>query len=232
MNKLQFLLITFFVLFILSLPIAYVSPQTFSILLIVDDIVIAVGLYIFLNNLKVKKIGKIRIESVQYPFTYVLRAYTSPKNLWIVFDEKTKRFRSADWRDTPIRVILIMLLGSSLIYTSYLIVLTIAQVPILIPFRIIVLFMFFFMGLYSLSLGLYRLFSLKNKNANKVFGFLNKNKILINLIKQGKLYAHVTPNFLIKEGFVDSIEFILVEKLELDRLEKILIETAKMIQKL
>ena len=36
----------------------------------------------------------------------------------------------------------------------------------------------------------------------------------------------------IKEGFVNSVEFVLVEKVELDRLEKSLIETARLIQKL
>ena len=232
MNKVKFLFITFFVLFILSLPMASISPWTFSMLLIIEDLIIAVGLYVFLNGLKVKKIGKIRLESVQFPFTYVLRAYTSPKNLWVVFDEGTKRFRSADLRDLPVRVIIVMLLGSALIYTSYLIMFTILQVPILIPFRLIVLFTFFFMGLYSICLGLYRLFSLKNKNAEKIFRFLNRSKLVLDLIDRGKLYVQITPNFLLKEGFVDSIEFILVEKLELERLEKILTDTARMIQKL
>ncbi len=46
------------------------------------------------------------------------------------------------------------------------------------------------------------------------------------------LYVHVTPNFLIKDGFVTSVEFILMEKVELERLEKVLINTAKLIQKL
>ena len=232
MNKLKFLTILFFVLFIISLPLSTIWPRMFSTLLLIEDLIIFIGIFFFLKDLKVKRIGKIRVESVQYPFTYVLRAYTSPKKMWIVFDEKTKRFRPADFRDTPIRVFLIILLGSALMYTSYLIAFTITQVPILIPFRIIVLFLFFFMGLYSISLSIYRLFSLKNKNADTILRFLNREKMIIDMIKKGKLYVHVTPNFLLKDGFVDSIEFILVEKLELDRLEKILIETARMIQKL
>jgi hypothetical protein len=222
----------FFVLFILSLPVSTVSWQTFSILLIIEDLIIAVGLYVFLNNLKIKKIGKIRLESIQYPFTYVLRAYTSPKSLWIVFDEKTKKFRAADWRDLPVRVIIVTLLGSALMYTAYLILFTITQLPILIPFRLVVLFLFFFMGFYSICVGLSRLFSLKNKNADKVFKFLNKSKLLINLIEKERLYVQISPNFLIKEGFVNSIEFILIEKLELEKLEKILTDTARLIQKL
>lgn len=232
MNKLKFLMITFFVLFIVSLPVSTVSTQTFSILLIVEDLVIAVGLYVFLSHVKIKKIGKIRIESVQYPITYVLRAYTSPKNLWIVFDEKTKKFRAADLRDLPVRVIIVMLLGAFLIYTSYAILFTITQVPVLIPFRLVVLFLFSFMGLYNLFIGVNRIFSLRNKNADKVFRFLNKSKLLINLIEKEKLYVQISPNFLFKGGFVNSIEFVLIEKLELDRLERMLVDTARMVQKL
>lgn len=232
MNKLKFLMVTFFVLFVLSLPVSIISPQTFSVLLIVEDLVIAVGLYVFLNGLKTKKIGKIKIESVQYPLTYVLRAYTSPKNLWIVFDEKTKKFRAADWRDLPIRVILVTLLGSAMVYTAYLILFSIMQVTFLIPFRLVVLFLFFFIGAYSIGVGLNRLFSLRNKNADIIFKFLNKSKLLIDLVRKGKLYVQISPNFLVKDGFVNSIEFILIEKLELDRLEKILVDTARMVQKL
>jgi hypothetical protein len=73
---------------------------------------------------------------------------------------------------------------------------------------------------------------LKNKNADKVFKFLNKSKLLINLIEKERLYVQISPNFLIKEGFVNSIEFILIEKLELEKLEKILTDTARLIQKL
>ncbi|OGI12167.1 hypothetical protein A3K64_02430 [Candidatus Micrarchaeota archaeon RBG_16_36_9] len=228
----MFLMITFFILFILSLSIAPLSSQTFSILLIIEDLVIAVGLYVFLNSLKIKRIGKIKLESVQYPLTYVLRAYTSPKNLWIVFDEKAKKFRAADLRDTPVRVVTVMLMGSFLIYISYAILFTIMQIPSLIPFRLIVLFLFSFMGLYSLFIGVNRIFSLRNKSADKIFRFLNRSKLIINLIEKEKLYVQISPNFLFKEGFVNSIEFILIEKLELDRLERLLVDTARMVQKL
>lgn len=232
MNKLKILTIAFFVLLILSFPFSSVSNQIFSVLLIIADFIMILGLYIFLSGAKTKRIGKIRIESAQYPFTYVLRAYTNPKNLWIVYDEGTKRFRTADWRNLPVRVILLILLGAGLLYTAYLIWFTIYQVFILIFFRLIVMFLFFVMGLYSLFLGLYRLFSLSNKKADKVLKFLNKSKILISLIQKGLLYVQITPNFLIREGFVDSVEFILVEKIELEKLEKILIDTARLIQKL
>jgi hypothetical protein len=83
-----------------------------------------------------------------------------------------------------------------------------------------------------LFLGLGRLFSLGNKKADKICSFLNRNKILINLIKRNILYVRISPNFLIKEGFVNSVEFILAENVELKRLEKILIDTARLIQRL
>ena len=186
----------------------------------------------FLSGCKFKKIGKIKVESVQYPLTYVLRAYTKPHNLWIVYDEGRKKFRAADWRNLPVRVILVTLLGMFLLYISYLIWFTLFQTPLLIFFRATVLFLFLIIGLYSLCVGLYRLFSLKNEKADKICKFLNKNKILKDLIKKGMLYVQITPNFLIKDGFVTSVEFILFEKLELKKLEKILIDTARLIQKL
>jgi hypothetical protein len=232
MNKLKFLTITFFVVLILSFPVSLISIQTFSMLLLIDALVILVGLYIFLSGCKIKKIGKIRVESIQYPFTYVLRAYTKPKNLWIVYDEKMKRFKAADWNNLPVRVILVTLLGLFLLYTSYLIWFTLFQDLYLIFFRSIVLFLFLVIGLYSLCLGLYRLFSLKNEKAPEICKFLNKDKFLINLIRKGMIYVQITPNFLIKDGFVNSVEFILFEKFELKRLEKILIDTARLIQKL
>ncbi len=232
MSKLKILTITFFVLLILSFPVSLISYKAFSMLLLLEALIIAVSLYIFLSGLKIKKIGKIRVELVQYPFTYVLRAYAKPHNLWVVYDEGKKKFRPANWKNLPVRVVLVTLIGMFLLYTSYLIWFTLFQVPMLIPFRAIVLFMFFFMGLYSLALGLYRLFCLHNEKAEKVYKFLNKNRFLINLIKKGMLYVHVTPNFLIKDGFVTSVEFILMEKVELERLEKVLINTAKLIQKL
>jgi len=232
MNKLKFLTITFFVILILSFPTSLISSQIFSILLLIGALIIAVGLYIFLSGCKIRKIGKIKVESVQFPFTYVLRAYTKPKNLWIIYDEEMKKFRTADWRNLPIRVILVTLLGMFLLYVSYLIWFTLFQVPSLIPFRAIILFIFLVIGLYSLCLGLYRLFSLNNEKADKVCKFLNKNRFLKNLIKKGMLFVHISPNFLIKEGFVTSVEFILLEKFELKRLNKTLIDTARLIQKI
>jgi len=204
----------------------------FSILLLIEALVIAVGLYMFLSGVKVKKIGKIRVEFAQYALTYVLRAYTKPHNLWVVYDEGKRKFRAADWRNLPVRVILVTLLGMFFLYTGYLIWFTLFQVLFLLPFRLIVLFLFLIVGLYSLSVGLYRLFSLKNEKADKVYKFLNKKRFLINLIKKGILYVHVTPNFLIKDGFVTSVEFISLEKPKDKKLEKALIDTARLIQKL
>jgi hypothetical protein len=232
MDKLKFLFIIFFVILILSFPISLISPQKFAILMVIDALIIALGIHIFYSGYKVKKIGRIKIESAQYPLTYVLRAYTDPKNLWIVYDEKTKKFRTADWSNLPVRVFLAILISLFLIYTSFLIWFTIAQDLYLIFFRATVLFIFFFVGLYGMCVGLYRLFSFNNRKADKICSFLNRNKILSSLIEKGILYVQVTPNFLIKEGFVNSVEFILAEKVELERLEKILIETAKLIQKL
>ncbi len=186
----------------------------------------------FLSGVKVKKIGKIRIEFAHYALTYVLRAYAKPHNLWVVYDEEIGKFRAADWRNLPVRVILVTLFGMFLLYTAYLIWFTLFQVAFLIPFRAVVLFLFLLVGIYSLCVGLYRLFSLKNEKADKVCKFLNKKRFLVHLIKKGILYVHVTPNFLLKEGFVTSVEFITLKKIDDKRLDKALIDTARLIQKL
>ena len=73
---------------------------------------------------------------------------------------------------------------------------------------------------------------LRSKNADSVSKLLNKNKFLRELVRREKAYVEITPNFLIKDGFVTSVEFIVSEKLEIEKIEKNLIEIAKSVEKI
>jgi hypothetical protein len=230
--KLKVLMIAFFVFLILSFPFVFSYPMVASILLMMSSLTLAIGLLIFLSECKTKKVGKIKTEFAHFPMTYVLRAYLKQKNLWVVYDEYKKSFRPADWRDLPIKVILVTLFGMGLLYTSYLIWFTLAQDLSLLLFRAVVMFIFLVIGLYGLLIGLSRLFSLRSKNADSVSKLLNKNKFLRDLVRREKAYVEITPNFLIKDGFVTSVELIVSEKLEIEKLEKNLIEIAKSVEKI
>ena len=207
------------------------NPLLFTSFMIVSDILLIIGLYIFLSGYKAKKVKGILVEHVVYPFTYVIRAFCKPKRLWIVYDYKMRKFRSVSLRHPPIKPILAMILGAFLVFTSYLIALTLTQSMSLLIFRLIILVLFFVIGLYGLLVGLYRMFSYTSKNADKIAKFLNKDRYVRSLIEKGDLYVQISPNFLLKEGFVDSVEFVLSDKADAKRLEKVVMETARMINK-
>ena len=209
------------------------NTALFSGTILLSDSILAIGLYIFLLNHTTKKVGKIRIESTHYPFTYVLKSYAKPKNVWAVFDYKMKKFRPVEWGHVPLMSFALIVLGSFLIYTSYLIVFTLGQVMFLFVFRSLILFLFLVMGMYTLFMGLYRFFSVNNEKAKKVAKFLNGSRFLINAIQAGRMYVQVTPNFHLKQGFVDSVEFVMCDKGEdIKRLEKILADTTSLINRL
>jgi hypothetical protein len=225
MTKLKILTAAFFVVLISSLFFIN-NALLFSSAVLISDVLLIVGLYVFLSGYRIKRVGKNVLESMEYPFTYVMRMYTKPKNLWIKFDYNHRKFTAVGWGSMT-RVAVIFLFGAALIFTSYLILFTITQAVFLIVFRSILLFIFLIVGLYSLFLGLYRFFSIETKRGEKVCRFLNRNKFLIRLIENGTLFVQITPNFLLKEGFVDSVEFILSDKADMKRLEKVLIGTVK-----
>jgi hypothetical protein len=230
MKELKVTVAIFFALIVASFAFMR-DPVAFTTMVVLSDITLIVGLYIFLSSYRKKKVGKIIVEHVQYPFTFVVRAFCRPKGIWIVYNYGKKKFMSVGWKSLPLKSILAMVIGAFLIFTSYLISMTITQVMSLIVFRLIILFLFFVIGLYSLLIGLYRLFSFTNKNADKVCSYLNKNRYLRSLIEKGMLYVQISPNFLFKEGFVDSVEFVLSDRAEHKKMEKIVIDIARLIDK-
>ena len=231
MRKLKLLTVSIFLIIVVSF-LFFRQTNIFSALLIVADALLLVTLFIFLSNYKKRTIGKIIIEHIHYPLTFVLRAYTKPKNLWITYDYNKRRFTPAGWSHLPLKAIFVLVLGAFLLYVSYMIMLSINQAIQLIFFRGILLFIFFLVGIYSLLLGLYRIASIGSKKAELMCKLLNRQRFLLNRIQKGSLFVQITPNFLIKEGFVNSVEFIMSDEKEVKELQKILLDISRKINKL
>jgi len=230
MLKLRIIIVAFFILFLSSFFFVG-TPRAFSYILLESDILMIVGLYVFLSNHTTRKVGRIKIESTHFPFTYVMKTYTKPKNVWVIFDYKIRKFRPVDWTHVPLKSFLPILIGAFLIFTSYLMVFTLWQAMFLFIFRSLLLFLFLVLGLYSLFIGLYRFFSVNNEKAKTVAKFLNRSRLLINAIEAGRLFVQVTPNFHLKDGFVDSVEFVMSDNSDVKRLEKILADATSVVNK-
>ena len=224
-------MVLFFIFLILTL-IFFNYPALAAATSFLSALIAAIGLFQFLSELKTKRIGKIKIEEVMFVRNFVFRAYTKVKDIWIVYDKKTKMFRTADFRELPVRAGLTILLGLVFLYISYLMLSTITQALELLLFRATVLIIFLTVGFYNFFVGLARISSIKTENSIKVCKFLNKNKALKNLIERGKISFEITPNFLLWNGFVTSIEFISHKKIETKSIEKILVQIAKILEKI
>jgi hypothetical protein len=195
-------------------------------------IILAISLFHFLYHWKRKQIGKIKIESVQFIRNFVLRAYVKPKSVWILYDKRKNLFRKADFRDVPVKIGLITLIGLILLFIVFLILITITQVIELALIRTTIMIMFAVFGFYDIFIALARLFSLENKGSEKICAYLNKSISLKNFMKRENAFFEITPNFLFVGGFVTSIEFIIPKKYEDKKLEKTLIEIAKRVQRI
>jgi len=221
------------ILFLLTILFYKINKMFSALTSLLASIMVVFALYEFLSYWKRKRIGDIKIESLEFIRTYVLRVYIKSKNLWIFFDNKMKLFRPAYTTDIFVRVIAILLLGAVFIYTSYLIIFTITYALEFLIIRAIFLFILVVTGFYALFIGIARIFALGNKNVDKMCRFLNKNKLLKSFMIKEKAFMQITPNFLFSGGSVTSIEFILQNKpKDVKKIEKILIGIAKEVNKL
>jgi len=231
MHKLRVLIALFFV-FLTFTIIFYNYPILAGITSLISALLAAIGLFHFLSEVKIKKIGKIKIEKVTFVRNFVFRAYTKTKDVWIVYDRRAKMFRTADFRDLPIKAGLVILIGIFLLYTSYLILSTITMLLEFLVFRITILIIFLVLGSYNFFVGLARISSLETENSIKVCKFLNKNRLLKNIIEKKDAFFEITPNFLLWNGFVTSVEFISSKKFETKTIEKNLVQIAKIVEKI
>jgi len=85
-------------------------------------------------------------------------------------------------------------------------------------------------GFYNFFTGLGRISSLETENSIRVCKILNKNRALKNTIERTKTFFEITPNFLLWNGFVTSIEFVVPHKIETKAVEKVLVQVAKTVE--
>jgi hypothetical protein len=226
------LLMGLFLFFIVAAFVLSNYTIVAATMLLLSAIVVAIGLFHFLSEMKIKRLGKIKIEEVAFVRNFVFRAYTIPKKLWVVYDKGMKSFREADFRDMPLKAGLTFLIGLILLYVSYLILSTINQALELLPFRITVLILFLTLGFYNFFVSLARFYCIGSKESPKTCKLLNKNRALIRIIEREKLSFEITPNFLLWNGFVTSIEFVSQKRVETKAIEKDLVQIAKLVEKI
>jgi hypothetical protein len=226
------ILISLFLAFLL-IAIAFIdNPPIAGLSMLLSALMIAIGVSHFLSKVKVKRVEKIRIEESKFIDNFVFRAYTKARNLWIVYDEYKKTFREANFEDLPVSVGLTLLTGSILLYASFMILSTLDQVLILLPFRLPIFVIFLTIGIYNFFVSIDRIASVGNKNSKGVCKELNKRKSLKDFIEREKISFEITPNFLLWKGFVTSIEMVSKKKFDTKPIEKSTVEIAKLIEKI
>jgi len=225
-------MIIFFIFLLVTLFSFNISSLIAGISALISAIIVLIALTQFIAGWERMYVGKIRIENVHFSRSYVLRSYTKHKKIWIVFDSFKKKFRGAGFRDLPIRVGLIGFFGFLLLYVSFLMILTIADVPQLIIIRSLILFILFVLGLYNFLVSVDRLLSIDSKASENIAKVLNKNRSLRNFaIKKGN-FIEITPNFLFERGFVTSFELISKDKIDIKKFQRILIDVSRRIGRL
>jgi hypothetical protein len=176
------------------------------------------------------KRGNIRIEEITFAHTFLFRTFFKPKDLWVVYDEKEKRFRPADFRDMPLEVGLFFFLGIFLLYTSYLIMTNIFSFTELLFIRAPILVVLAVIGLYSFFVSIGRIVALLSRKNKEVAKLLNKNRTLKAFIRREKAYVEVTPSFTLR-GFVSTVEFVTRRKYDTKNIEKLILDISRMLYK-
>ena len=232
MHKLRILIVLFFSSLIFTLIFSLNYPIFSGITALLTALIAAICLFHFLSEMKTKRIGNIKIEEVTFIRNFVFRAYVKVKDLWIVYDDKAKMFRTADFRELPTKAGLTILFGLFFLYISYLIISTITQSLEFLLIRLAFLIIFLVFGGYTFFVGLSRISSLETENSIKVCKVLNKDRALKNAIVREKLFFEITPNFLLWNGFVTSIEFISPKKIDTKPIENFLVKIARDVEKI
>jgi hypothetical protein len=231
MHKLRILAAVFFAFIFLSFFLIEM-PVLAAASIFISAILASIGLLHMLAEMKVKNLGDIKIEEVTFLRHFVFRSYTKFKNVWIVYDKLLKTFRAADFRDLPIEAGLTFLIGTALLYASYLILSTLYLLPGLLVMRTVILVIFLDLGLYNFFVSLARFYSLYNKKAVKLCGVLNRDRQLKCLIEKDSLSFEITPNFFLWKGYKTSVEIKSGKKFDPKPIEKHLIEAVKLVDKI
>ncbi|MFH0929536.1 MAG: hypothetical protein V1818_04265 [Candidatus Aenigmatarchaeota archaeon] len=230
MKTLRFLTGLFAASFVFIFIFYPFSTAIAGIFAILSAVFLAACLARFVDSTKRKKKGSVKIEEVTFGHSFLFRSFFKPRDLWVKYDKNEKRFRPADFRDMPIEVGFLFLLGTFLLYTSYLIMSTLFEAPNMIPLRASFLVVIFVLGFYIFSVSIARIVALlsgKNKEASKL---LNRNRKLRGFARSSKAYIEVTPSFTL-DGFVTSVEFVTKHKYDTSKTEKLLLEVSRELNK-
>ena len=229
MLKLSFSTLLFLLLLFMSLVTFSFSLLASSVFLFMSACVLGIDLLLFLNSSKTKKVGQIRIEEVSFAKIFVFRSFFKPKDMWIVYDNKKRKFRPADMSDLPLKVGMTFIIGLLFLYVSYLIFSNLFFFPeILIP-RMLILFILLVIGFYDFFISSARFIAFLNKRNGKVADALNKNRSLKNFIRRQRAYVEVTPNLSLN-GSMTSVEIITRKKFDTKRMEKVLLDISRKIR--
>ena len=184
----------------------------------------------FVYTARVVKKGGIRLEEVTFAHSFLFRTFFSPKDLWVKYDDKERKFRAADFRDMPLEVGFFFILGLFLLYTSYLTMTNLFLFPLIDLIRIPVLVVIAMIGIYTFFVSMGRIAALLNSKNKEVAKLLNKDRSLRAFIKREKARAEVTPSFTL-DGFVTSLEFVTKRKYDTKNVEKLILDVSKMLYK-
>ena len=226
MLKQRFLLGLFaasFILIFASYPISIPMAGTFSA---ISAAFLATALIRFVYTNKRKKIRDIVLEEVVFTYSFLFRTFFKPKDLWVIYDNKEKRFRPADFREMPKEVGLLFLLGIFMLYTTYLISSNIFEVTELLFIRAPILLIIAVLGIYSFFVSVGRTVALLNNKNKEVAKLLNRNRTLRAFIRREKAYVEVTPSFTLR-GFVTSVEFVAKKKFDTKKTEKLIVDISR-----
>ncbi|MBN2203012.1 MAG: hypothetical protein JW700_02415 [Candidatus Aenigmarchaeota archaeon] len=201
------------------------SPGISGVFAILSAAFLAARLARFLDTAKRKSKRGIRIEEVTFGHSFIFRSFFKPKDIWVVYDKKEKKFRPADFREMPLEVGFFLIFGLFLLYTSYLMMSTMFDLAALIPIRATILVILSVMGFYIFSVSIGRVVALlsgKNREAAKM---LNKNAKLRGFAKRTNARIEVTPSFNML-GFVTSVEIKTKHKYDTAKEEQLLLDVS------
>jgi hypothetical protein len=232
MHKNRFLLSLFLGLVILIPVFMGISNLFAGIVTILAVLVLMITIVQFLSNYENRSYKGKKIEFITFYRHNVLRTYLKPKTVWVVYDRIRMRFRPANFREFPIKVVLSGIFGLILLYVAYLMLITVVSTMFLITFRLVVFIALVVFGFYNFFVSSARLFSLQNKKSEKLSKTLNRSRSLRNFAFEKHNSVEITPNFLLTRGLVTSVELLSKKEMNKKKLEKTIFEVSKMVNKI
>ena len=233
MKKVRNSFITFGLTLILSILFYFFYRPLFIPLYYISLIFAVISLYFFVVRCKRKKVGKTRVEYIDFVRDHMLRVYFKKRDIWIIYDRRKKAFRKPNFFDAILWTVPFILVGLSflyLTYNSFVILFLMIRLSGWWLATLIPLFLFTVLWFYLLFMGFSRLASLRNKKLERIASKLNKEKRLKRFINKQKARLRITPNFLLREGYVTSVE-LLMKRRPPKEMEKSIIKIVRILKR-